>query len=126
MTSTRVRAVFSLVAYAVLAGCGVPAPPAWQGTQLDQWGWFACTDLGEEIQSAGGAPGAYALRPEARQRVATAYAETAGRSTTPLAKDSAAVLNRTVDASTSAWTLALDTAAGRCLQLGWDPNRPAG
>ncbi|MGQ0779423.1 MAG: hypothetical protein ACT4NY_34240 [Pseudonocardiales bacterium] len=81
--------------------------------------WYACDDFAKQLGKAGGSTLAYELRPAQRAEFVGGLAESAGRSTTPLIKDAAEVLARTVDGSRSAWKLGMDTFAARCLDRGW-------
>jgi hypothetical protein len=98
-----------------LAGCASP----WEGTQLDEWGWYACDDFAEQVSKAGGAQVAYELGPLQRASFASAVAESAGRSTTAEIKDGAVVLTRTTQGAQASWKLGMDTFASRCLDRGW-------
>lgn len=108
-----------------LAGCGVNRSP-WEGTQLDQFGWYACDDFAKQLSKAGGADLAYELRSTQRAEFVAGLTETAGQAQTPEIKDAAVVLARTVDASQDAWKLGLDTFASRCLDHGWNGGGAGG
>jgi len=112
------RSTVSVAAIALalmLAGCASP----WEGTELDEWGWYACQDFAEGLGKAGGSDLAYQLRPAQRAEFVAGLAQASGLSTTPEIKDAAVVLGRTVDGSQSSWQLGLDTFATRCLDRGF-------
>lgn len=98
-----------------LAGCASP----WEGTELDEWGWYACQDFAEQLSKAGDADLAYQLPPAQRAEFVASLAQSSGWSTTPEIKDAAEILARTVNTSQSSWQLGMDTFAGRCLDRGF-------
>jgi len=114
------RTVFVAVAAAAavaLSACGSAHP--WEGTALDEWGWYACEDFANEMTKAGGSQMSEALPPAQRAQFAVKVSQSAGRSTTPLIKDAGVVLLRTAGGAQSTWKLGMDTFAARCLDRGF-------
>lgn len=121
MTNRTIRAAVAAgVAALAVAGCGVDMSP-WEGTELDEWGWWACDDFGEQLTGAGGPEGAVALGPAARQEFVGAIAESVSYSDQPDVTESFAVLTRTVEGPGQSWEMGLDVFANACLSNGWDP-----
>lgn len=113
-------AVAGVAALAALTACGVTTP--WEGTQLDEWGWYACDDYGLQLSSAGGADAAAALSEDAREGFVSEIAQSAGNSETRDIESSFIVLTRTTDGPEATWQLGLDTFANACMSNGWDPR----
>lgn len=99
-----------------LAGCAKP----WEGTALDEWGWYACQDFSEQVSKSGGGQMVYQLQPLQRAEFVQAVSEATGYSDTAEIKDAGVVMARTVGASQSAWQLATDTFAQRCIDRGFN------
>lgn len=99
-----------------LPACG---SSPWEGTQLDQWGWYACEDFAKQMSKSGGAAMSYQLQPTQRAEFVSGMAQSAGWSTTAEIKDAGVVLSRTVTGPQEAWKLGMDTFATRCVDRGY-------
>ena len=108
--------LLAAAAVGVLPGCG---SSPWEGTQLDQWGWYACEDFAKQMSKSGGSAMAYQLQPAQRARFVAGMAQSVGASTTPAIKDAGVVLSRTVTGPQAAWRLGMDTFAQRCIDRGF-------
>lgn len=110
-------ALISTAAIAALS-LGACASP-WEGSQLDEQGWYACQSFAIKVKESGGSQVFYRLEPIQRAAFVSAVAGPAGRSATQDIKDAGVLLDRTIDGSRAAWEMAGDTFFGRCLQRGF-------
>lgn len=100
-----------------------PAPPAPDPVALDDGARAACDSLAYDLRDVGGSPDALAAVDVERWGVMVRqYLSELGDSGNVLIRDSAEVLTNVAAANPSARVLALDTAAGRCFDAGWEPN----
>jgi hypothetical protein len=115
-----VIAVIAITALSLLpSACSALAAKPWQGTQLDQWGWYACDDFTKQLGKSGGAAMAYALMPAQRAQFVSGMAQAVDAARTPAIKDAGVVLSRTVTGPQGAWKMGLDTFTARCLDRGY-------
>jgi hypothetical protein len=100
----------------LVAGC---SSDPWNGSQLDEWGWYACQDFTKQMSKADGAQMAYQLQPAQRATFVSGVAQSVDRSTTPAIKDAGLVLSRSVNAAQPTWQISMDTFAQRCIDKGF-------
>ena len=113
---TTLLILAAAAAVVALPACG---SSPWEGTQLDQWGWYSCDDFVKQMSKSGGAAMAEQLQPAQRAQFVSGMAQSLGASKTPEIKDAGVVLSRTVSGSQLGWKLGMDTFAQRCIDKGY-------
>lgn len=124
----KLKPVVLLLAVLPLWGCAAPEQASVTSSgpvdpsALDGGARAACDSLLFDITDAGGAEALVGVDAQRWGVMVRQYRHELGDSGTALIRDSAEVLTNVTSDGSGARALALDTAAGRCLDAGWAPN----
>lgn len=115
----RIVIVSGVFGVLLVAGCS-STPPAWEGTQLDQAGWWTCDALRREASDAGGFDLAYVMPVESRGPFVRAVGAYGGDTTNAAVKEQAVGLAKAAASPAPlAWRAALNLTVAACADAGY-------
>lgn len=119
--NARMRStVLAVLAAALLAGCSSSSPPEWEGTHLDQAGWWTCDALRDAADAAGGFDLIYVLPGTDRVPLVKSVRAYGGDTANAALREQATSLGKAAASPAPlAWRAAINRTVRACTEAGY-------